>query len=109
MDDMNSLPEPVRTYLAAAGAPDAVAGVFAPDATVTDEGRTHSGRAAIRAWREQVAAAYTYTTEVTGVRREGDDRWIVSMRLEGDFPGSVVDLDQRFTVRDGAVTDLLIA
>jgi uncharacterized protein (TIGR02246 family) len=108
MNNLSALPAPVRDYLAAAGDPDAVAAVFAADATVTDEGRTHTGRAAIRAWREQVSSAYTYTTEVTEVRREADDRWVVSVRLVGDFPGGVADLDQRFTVRGGALADLHI-
>ncbi len=103
------IPEPVRAYLTAAeaGDPAAIAATFAEDATVTDEGQTHTGRPAIRAWREQVASAYTWTSEVTGVRRAGDT-WVVSVRLEGDFPGHVAELDQRFTVRDGMITGLHI-
>ena len=30
------------------------------------------------------------------------------IRLEGDFPGGVAELEQRFTVRDGAVVRLVI-
>jgi hypothetical protein len=48
------------------------------------------------------------TVEVTGTRRDGDD-WIVAIRLEGDFPGGVADLEQRFTLRDGEITRLVIA
>jgi hypothetical protein len=33
----------------------------------------------------------------------------VAIRLEGDFPGGVADLEQRFTVRDGEITRLVIA
>ncbi|WP_436534932.1 nuclear transport factor 2 family protein [Actinoplanes sp. HUAS TT8] len=107
--EIHMLPEPISAYLdaAAGGDPATIAAVFAEDATVTDEGRTYTGRAAIRSWREQLAAAYTYTTEVTGTRRDGDD-WIVAIHLEGDFPGGVADLDQRFTVRDGRLTGLHI-
>jgi hypothetical protein len=35
--------------------------------------------------------------------------WIVAVRLEGNFPGGVADLEQRFTVRDKAIVDLTIA
>lgn len=108
--DFTTLPEPVRAYLAASDMQDhgAVAQTFAPDGTATDEGQTHAGRAAIRAWREDVAGGYTYTTETTGVRHEGDV-WIVAVHLEGDFPGNVVDLEQRFTVREEGIVTLVIA
>jgi hypothetical protein len=45
---------------------------------------------------------------VTGARQEGDD-WIVTTHLEGNFPGGVADLAQRFTVRDGLIVRLVIA
>jgi hypothetical protein len=32
----------------------------------------------------------------------------VAIHLEGDFPGGVADLEQQFTVRDGALTNLQI-
>ena len=51
----NQLPAPVKAYFAAA-TPAAIADCFTPDATVTDERRTHRGRAEILAWREGVAA-----------------------------------------------------
>jgi hypothetical protein len=103
------LPAPVRAYLEASDRqdPEAVALVFAADGTATDEGETYVGREAIRAWRAEEANQYTYTTKVTGVRQEGD-MWVVTVHLEGDFPGGVVDLDQRFTVADDLVTSLVI-
>jgi hypothetical protein len=109
--DPTALPAPIRAYLAAHASRDdnAAASAFAPNATVTDEGKTHTGRLDIRAWRRRASTEYTYTTEVTGVRQEPDDVWIVAIRLEGNFPGHVADLEQRFTVRDGAIADLTIA
>jgi hypothetical protein len=83
--------------------------LFTPDATVTDEGRTYTGIDEILAWRNAVAAAYTYTTKVTGIRSEGDGRWVVRVHLEGDFPGGVADLDQDFLVRDERIAVLVIA
>ncbi len=104
------LPAPVRAYVTAHAARDDEAAVraFAPAATVTDEGKTYSGTAEILAWRRQVAGAWTFTSTVTGARHEGDT-WIVALHLEGDFPGGVADLEQQFTVRDGAITNLHVA
>jgi hypothetical protein len=104
------LPAAVRAYLTAHAAKDddAAARAFAPDAAVTDEGKTFSGTAEISAWRHRASTEWTYTTDVTGVRQEGDD-WVVAIRLEGNFPGGVADLEQRFTVRDGAISRLIIA
>jgi hypothetical protein len=104
------VPAAVRAYLTAHAAEDDDAAVraFAPDAAVTDEGRTFTGTREISAWRHRASSEWTYTTVITGARREGDD-WIVSICLEGDFPGGVADLDQRFTVRDGEITRLVIA
>jgi ketosteroid isomerase-like protein len=103
------LPAAVRDYLTAHAAKDDEAAVraFAPDAAVTDEGKTSTGTPEIRAWRDRASHEWTYTTEVTGVRRDGDD-WIVAIRLAGDFPGGVADLEQRFTVRDGVIGRLVI-
>jgi ketosteroid isomerase-like protein len=104
------LPAAVRAYLTAHAAKDddAAARAFAPDAAVTDEGKTFRGTPEISAWRHQASSEWTYTTEVTGSRRDGED-WIVAIRLEGNFPGGVADLEQRFTVRDGAIARLVIA
>jgi len=55
-----------------------------------------------------MSTRWTYTTTVTGARRDGDD-WIVAVHAEGDFPGGVADLEQRFTVRDNRITRLVIA
>jgi hypothetical protein len=104
------LPDPVRDYLTAHAAKDNDAAVrtFAPAAAVTDEGKTYEGTQAILDWRRRASSEWTYTSTVTDTRREGDD-WIVAMRFVGDFPGGVADLDQRFTVRDGLITRLIIA
>jgi limonene-1,2-epoxide hydrolase len=101
------LPAAVRAYLTARAAKDDDAAVraFAPDAAVTDEGKTFSGTEEIAAWRRRATSEWTYTTEVQGVRQE----WVVAIRLEGNFPGGVAELEQRFTVNDGKITRLVIA
>src|SRR5215470_5825506 len=94
--DRSALPAPIRAYLTAheSGDDDAAVRAFASGATVTDEGRTYSGTQAIRGWRRRASTEYTYTSEITDVRRGTDDIWIVAVRLEGNFPGGVADLEQ---------------
>jgi len=108
--DPVDLPEPVTSYLAAHRIHDVERAIatFAPDAAVTDEGQTHTGRDAIRTWMSRAAAEYTYTIELTGVVSTGDGRYDVTQHLEGDFPGGQVDLHFRFTVHDGAIARLTI-
>jgi hypothetical protein len=109
--DLSALPAAIRAYLTAHESrdDDAVVRAFAPQATVTDEGQTHTGRQDIRAWRRRASTEYTYTTEVTGVRQDSHNVWVVAVRLEGDFPGRIADLEQRFAVHDAAIIDLTIA
>jgi uncharacterized protein (TIGR02246 family) len=110
MDTIEDLPAVVTTYLSAHRDRDAptATGLFTPDAVVTDEGRDHRGPDAIRAWLTRAASAYTYTTTFAGAARTGADHVDVRQHLEGDFPGGVVDLHFRFTLRDGRISRLVI-
>src|SRR5258705_6399115 len=96
--DLTALPAPIGAYLTAHESRDDEAAVraFAPDATVTDEGQTHTGTQAIRTWRRRASTEYTYTTEVTDIRRDTDAVWVVAVHLEGNFPGGFAALEQRF-------------
>jgi ketosteroid isomerase-like protein len=104
------LPAVITTYLAAHQVRDvdAAIAVCAPDAVVTDEGRTYHGRDEIRAWLGGAAREYTFTTTFAGATQVGDDHVDVLQHLEGDFPGGVADLHFRFTVRDGSISRLVI-
>jgi hypothetical protein len=82
--------------------------LVAVDAVVIDEGRTLRGIGEIRAWRENVAAAYEYTTEVRSVVLSGDGRYVARVHLEGNFPGGTVDLVYRFTIGSDAIQKLEI-
>jgi ketosteroid isomerase-like protein len=106
-----TLPDVASRYFAATAArdDDAVLGCFADDAVVVDEGRTMTGPADIRAWREGVATAFEYSTEVVGAEEAADGSLVVTAHLEGDFPGGAVDLRFRFSLRDGAIATLEIA
>lgn len=107
---MTTTPDVITRYYAAAAAGDleTVIGCFRAEAHVRDEGRDYHGIAEIRRWRESVASRFTYTTEITNVEQTDDGRYTVFTHLEGDFPGGVVDLDQRFTLVDGLIADLAI-
>jgi len=62
-----------------------------------------------RAWLDKTVGESTYTTTLTGQRQDGPDRWTVIAHLEGDFPGGVVDLPFRSTLRGDKISKLLIA
>lgn len=77
----------------------AVADCFIDDAVVKDEGHIYTGRDAIRQWKADSSAKYTYSVEPFSISTEGDRMTVVS-HLAGDFPGSPVDLRYLF-VLDG--------
>jgi hypothetical protein len=106
----DELPEPIQTYLTAHQARDLDAAMpcYAPDAAVTDEGSTYTGHDEIRAWLAKSASEYTYTVKLTSAAAFGADRYDAVHHLEGDFPGGVVDLHFRFTLRDGLISQLVI-
>jgi hypothetical protein len=83
---------------------------FATDATVIDDdGSTYTGHDEIHRWRESESSEYTYTVEVSHIEKLDDNRYVVTNRLEGDFPGGVVDVIYRFTLADGLISRLEIA
>jgi hypothetical protein len=103
-----SLPQPIAAYFEAdRGRGDSVAKCFAPDAVVKDEGNTYRGVNAIRQWRAEVAKKYAYTCQPLAVEQQ-DDRTIVTCRLDGNFPGSPVDLRFLFRLADDKIKDLEI-
>ena len=105
-----TIPEVITRYYEAAadGDLDTLIGCFASDAHVLDEGQDFVGPQEIRGWREGLASRFTYTTEITGVDQTGPQSYLVQTHLEGNFPGGVVDLEQRFTLADGLIVDLAI-
>ncbi|ASW56196.1 nuclear transport factor 2 family protein [Plantactinospora sp. KBS50] len=107
---VTDLPDVITRYLVAHRAQDVEAAVAShtQDAAVTDEGRTHHGRDAIRSWLTRAAGEYTYTTRLTGAARVDDEHFVAIQRLEGNFPGGTVDLNFRFTLRDDRIAELVI-
>ncbi|WP_033340897.1 nuclear transport factor 2 family protein [Catenuloplanes japonicus] len=106
-----TLPITVRDFLAASAVHDAdTASTFlVEDIVVVDQDETFRGRDEVYAFLRDAGAEFEYTTEHIGARRVGDDHWVVTLRLEGTFPGGVADLDYRLTLRGGLVAELVIA
>ena len=88
---------------------DSIVSLFADDATVVDEGETRHGTTEIRAWQTGAASKYTYTTEITEAQALGPDRYLVTGRLTGNFPGGIADLKWDFTIADEQISRLVIA
>jgi hypothetical protein len=88
---------------------DSLVALFADDATVVDEGRTYRGTTEIRAWQIGPASQYTYTTDVLGAAALAPNRYVVTGRLTGNFPGGTADLKWDFTVIDSRIGHLVIA
>ncbi|GAA1695745.1 nuclear transport factor 2 family protein [Streptomyces yatensis] len=109
--DATDLPDVVKRYLKAHNEHDlpAASAALTPDATVIDDGRTYEGIPAIERWLDRATSEYTYTTTLIGAEQDGPDRYTVTQRLEGDFPGGTVDLRYRFLLDQGLISHLTIA
>src|SRR5215813_8064032 len=102
------LPNPIAAYFAAdKGDGDAVSQCFTENAVVKDEGHTHKGRAAIKAWKTDTSAKYEYTSEPFACE-EKDEKTVVTSHLVGNFPGSPVDLRFFFKLNGGKIASLEI-
>ena len=103
-----NLPKPVAGYFTADKVDgEAVSRCFAENAAVKDEGHTHKGRAAIKAWKTDASAKYQYTCEPLACE-EKDGRTVVTSHLVGNFPGSPVDLRFFFHLEGDKIASLEI-
>jgi hypothetical protein len=104
-----NLPEPIAAYFDADKRDaEAVARCFTKLGVVKDEGQTHTGVAAIKAWKSAASAKYTYTSEPFAVDQKHGG-YVVTSRLTGNFPGSPVNLRFAFRVERGKIASLEIA
>ena len=101
-----NLSEPIAAYFNADQRDgEAVACCFTERAVVEDEGRVHSGHAAIKAWKTAASSKYSYTSEPFA-QEQKDGRTIVKTRLTGNFPGSPVNLQFVFLLERGKIAHL---
>jgi hypothetical protein len=103
------LPAPIAGYFEADkdAKPEAIAPWFAKDAIVEDDGRTHAGRNAIVAWKENYSKAFSSVAEPFAIAADGD-QIIVTSHVTGDFPGSPLDLRYFFVLRGEQIARLKI-
>lgn len=100
------LPEPIAAYFDADRQDgQAVARCFTSNGVVLDEGRTHSGPAAIEAWKNEASAKYSYTARPHTLETQGRG-YIVTCQLSGNFPGSPLDLRYTFMLERGKISSL---
>ena len=100
--------------------PTAIAGYFAADrerdaaaisqhfielAVVKDEGELHTGREAIQTWMSRSWKKYGATTEPFAISDQGSAT-VVTTHVEGDFPGSPVDLRYHFVLEGDLIAKL---
>jgi ketosteroid isomerase-like protein len=104
-------PHAVERFVEAAASREfaAIAECFTEDATVSDEGHTHRGRAQIRKWQEEGRKRWEYTLTVKDGRARSADGYIMRGHLRGNFPGGEADVEYDFTVRDGLISRLAIS
>ncbi len=88
---------------------DAALATFAEDAVVRDEDETWAGTDRIRQWLAKTSTEFTYTRTLLGAEPTGAASWLVRNRLEGNFPGNVVDLGYEFTLDGDRISALTIA
>ncbi|KFL29904.1 hypothetical protein JP75_17480 [Devosia riboflavina] len=91
-----ALPSPLAEYFGRTDATQLL-GLFAPDATVRDEGRVHQGTAEISEWLESVEARYHPRYRVIKAE-EDSERVAVTFEVSGTFPGSPAILSQNFVL-----------
>ena len=108
--DLTELPPAITEYLTAHRARDAGTAItcFTSDAAVIDDGQTYHGTADIDIWLNRSAGEYTYTIDLIGAEKIDDEHYTAINHLEGDFPGGVVELRFRFTLRGGRIARLVI-
>src|SRR3954470_12022425 len=103
-----SLPKPIAAYFTADnGDGQAVSQCFTDNAVVKDEGHTHKGQAAIKAWKTAASAKYQSTSEPFSCE-EKDGKTVVTSHLVGNFPGSPIDLRYFFKLEENKIASLEI-
>ena len=104
------LPSNLREFFAAHNVHDAdtASKFLADDVVAIDQGETFRGRDEVYAFVRDAGSEFEYTTEQIGTRRVDDTHYVIGVRLEGNFPGGVAELDYRFTMRDDLIIEIVI-
>lgn len=106
---IQELPAAVATYLTTPKGlmSEELEQVFTGDAVVHDDGHTYIGIDAIASWTNQVASAFTFTSTVISAIVQPNAP-IVGVVVNGNFPGSPVELHHHFSLAGLRITALTI-
>jgi ketosteroid isomerase-like protein len=110
-DQAIDLPQAIAAYQTAHDLHDIdrAMAAFTSDAVVEDDGQQWAGADQIRSWLLKTSSEYTYTRTLLGVETTTPDSWLVSNRLDGNFPGGTVELRYEFTLDGDHISKLTIA
>ena len=111
MRGLHGVPTVITAYQAAHDQHDldGALAAFAKDAVVHDEDQVWAGVDQIQLWLVKTSTEYTFTRTLLAVEANGPDSWLVRNRLEGNFPGGVVDLRYEFILDGERIAKLAIA
>lgn len=103
------LPSPIARYFTADLDPDpqAMADCFSENATVRDENHVHTGRDEIRQWKVYYSKKFTATSTPIAIAHDRG-RTVVTCNVEGNFPGSPIDLRYFFRLEGDKIGELEI-
>ncbi|MDT7547856.1 MAG: hypothetical protein QOJ85_4796 [Solirubrobacteraceae bacterium] len=103
------IPDVITHYFALDGDRDieSIVSLFSDDATVIDQGHTYRGIAEIHAWQTGAASEYIYSTQLFSAKPVERDRFVVTGRLTGNFPGGTAVLTWDFTLAADRITRLV--
>ena len=106
---IDNLPKPIALYVAAENTGDAnlFDQCFADGAAVRDENEMLKGLAEIKKWKAETRKKYQHTVDPLSLS-EKDGRFIVTNRLTGNFPGSPIELQFVFTLKEDKIVSLEI-
>jgi hypothetical protein len=103
-------PAAIATYIATEKARDldAQMALFTEHAFVHDEGRDYHGLDAVRGWKRDAWGRFDYRIEPLNISRDGEVIRL-EVRLEGNFPGSSVELSCSFGMSGERIASLVIS
>ena len=104
------MPDVIDAYIQASNSRDAdrFGSLFSEDAIIHDEGQEYRGVVGIRKWLESTVKKYAFTLTPIDLSLEKHEP-VLSVKMEGDFPGSPLSARFRFVLREGKIARLDIS
>lgn len=103
------LPNIIDTYIKSINSHDIVSALecFSNNATVLDEGETHTGKKSIRDWIEKTTKKYNPQFIPLDIK-ESNVETIMTTEVSGAFDGSPIKLDYHFKIENNLIENLRI-